>query len=171
MRSFSKLTIGLAIYIVISASFMLQAWKFLVGTIGNEAIKFIFFSLFFLVALSYMAYIFRRKIPVFRIALSILIFAFAYMLILNQPYFTEKIHVLEYGILGYLAFRDLSKRYKKIFKNILLAIFFISAIGTLDETFQKFLPYRVGEIRDVLTNVVSGLLGIFQYFIYRGSAA
>ena len=83
----------------------------------------------------------------------------------------KKVHVLEYGILGYLAFRDLSKRNKKIFKDILLAFSFISLIGIMDETFQGFLPYRVREIRDVATNVVSGLLGIFQYFIYRGKAA
>lgn len=185
MKYFSKLTIGLAAYIVISAAFMLQIRNFLVKTFGGEVVKLAFIFLFFLTVLLYILYLLRMKRSVSRIIYSIFIFALAYLLILRQPYFTEKIHVLEYGILGYLAFRDLSilrqgswltlifvkrsKKNKKIFKNILLAIFFISLIGILDETFQGFLPYRVGEIRDVVTNVVSGLLGIFQYFIYRGS--
>lgn len=185
MKYFSKLTIGLAAYIVISASFMLQIRNFLVKTLGGESVKLVFIFLFFLIALFYISYIYR-KTHIFGVLFSIFIFVLAYFLILNQPYFAEKIHVLEYGILGYLALRDLSilrqssglplnevewsKKNKKIFKNILLAISFISVIGILDETFQGFLPYRVGEIRDVVTNVVSGLLGIFQYFIYRGSA-
>ncbi|MCK4463535.1 MAG: VanZ family protein [Candidatus Omnitrophica bacterium] len=171
VKYFSKLTIGLAAYIVISASFMLQIRNFLVKTLGGESVKLVFVFLFFLTALLYILYILRMKIPVSSIIYSVFIFVLGYLLISRQPYFTEKIHVLEYGILGYLALRDLSKKNKKIFKNILLAIFFISVIGIMDETFQKFLPYRVGEIRDVATNVVSGLLGIFQYFIYRGSVA
>lgn len=166
MKHFSKLTIGLAAYIVISASFMLQIRNFLIKACGGEVIKLAFTFLFFLIALFYISYIYR-KTHIFGVLFSIFIFVLAYFLILNQPYFAEKIHVLEYGILGYLAFRDLSKKNKKIFKDILLAISFISAIGILDEIFQGFLPYRVGDIRDVATNVVSGLLGIFQYFIYE----
>lgn len=167
MKYFSKLTIGLAVYIVISASFMLQFRNFLVKTFGGEVIKSAFIFLFFLTALFYIWHILRMKIPASSIICSVFIFVPAYLLISKQPYFTEKIHVLEYGILGYLALRDLLEKNKKIFKNILLAVSFISLIGILDETFQRFLPYRVGEIRDVATDIVSGLLGIVQYFIYK----
>lgn len=79
-----------------------------------------------------------------------------------QPYVTEKIHILEYGFLGWLAVRDLNRN-KAYVKSAILAIFYIFLIGALDEAFQKCLPYRVGEIRDVVTNIISGLLGIMLF--------
>jgi len=33
-------------------------------------------------------------------------------------------------------------------------------VGVLDEGFQKLLPWRVYEIRDMITNAISGALGI-----------
>lgn len=162
MKRFSGITIGLGIYIVISASFMLQVRSFLIETFGDAAVKRAFFLLFFLVAALYVVYIIYKRLPLYSIALSLFIFALAYLLILWQPFFSEKLHVLEYGILGYLALRDLSKRDKKALRNIIYAVGFVLLVTSLDEGFQYFLPYRVGEMRDVVTNIISGFLGIVQ---------
>ena len=166
MKRFSGITIGLGIYIVISASFMLQVRSFLIETFGDAAVNLAFFLVFFLVVVLYVVYIIYKRLPIYRIGLSLLIFVLAYLFILWQPYFSEKLHVLEYGVLAYLAIRDLSKTDKKALWNIMYAVGFIFLIACLDEGFQHFLPYRVGDMRDVATNIISGLLGIIQYNLF-----
>jgi len=167
MKPFSRITIGLGIYIIISASFMLQVMDFLARNFGNGAIKLILFSLFSLLIALYISYILYKRLPIYRIGLSLLGFGAAYLLILWQPFFAEKLHILEYGILGYLALKDTFRMDKHTAINIIYALCFVTLIGSLDEGFQRVLPYRVFEVRDIVTNVLSGALGIIQFLIYR----
>ena len=167
MERFSKLTIGLGIFIIISASFMLQVRRFFIEMLGNEALKISLISLFFIIFILYFLYIIKNRLPLYAIGMSFLVFATAYIVMAAQPFFAEKLHILEYGLLGYLALRDLSKEDKYKLKNVLGALFFTASIGIMDEYLQWLLPYRVFEIRDISTNVVSGALGIIQYLVYR----
>jgi VanZ family protein len=77
----------------------------------------------------------------------------------RQPYFVEKLHIFEYGFLGWLVTRDLNKK-KISIKAILLSALFVLLVAGLDEGFQYFLPYRVCDIRDVITDGISGAFGI-----------
>lgn len=167
MKRFSKLTIGFGLYIIISASFMRQVRSFLIGTFGDQALRVGFLTIFFLVVTLYLIYIYRSKVTVGKIGLSLFVFALAFLLILLQRFFAERLHVLEYGILGYLALRDLSLRGKYIGKNIIYMVCFVSMVSLLDEGFQWILPYRYFDVRDLATNMISGILGATQYFIYR----
>ncbi len=167
MKGFSKITVGFGIYIIISASFMRQINDVLTKVFGKEAVRASFFVLFFLIIALYIGYIIYKRIPVYRIGLSLLGFGLAYLLISWQPFFAEKLHIVEYGILGYLALKDLFGMDRGISGNIIYALCFVALIGSLDEGFQWILPYRVFEVRDIVTNVVSGTLGIIQFLIYR----
>ena len=162
---------GLAAYIIISASFMLQVRLFLIETFGEQAVQIAFLCLFFLIFALYLVYIIYKRIPLYRAAAGIIIFGLAYLLISKQPFFAEKLHIPEYGLLGYLALRDLSRAGKQngFIADALCVFCFVALVGSLDEVFQLLLPYRVFELRDILTNVLSGSLGILQcYFtIYR----
>ena len=166
MKPLSKITIGLGIYIIVSASFMLQVRDYLARIFSDECITQGFFFLFFLAMVGYVLYILYNKSSVRSIMLSLFIFALAYFLMSWQLYFPEKMHILEYGILGYLALKDLSRENGRI-KNVIYALCFVTLIGVLDEGFQRILPYRVFELRDIGTNILSGILGGIQYFIYR----
>jgi len=71
----------------------------------------------------------------------------------------ERIHLLEYGFLSYLVF----KMYRS--EQLPLSLFWqsfltVSFLGTLDEIIQYFIPSRVGDVRDIILNIVSGLLGL-----------
>lgn len=77
----------------------------------------------------------------------------------------EKMHVLEYGILAWLAMRDLTEGKRNLTKSGFLAFVFIFIVACLDEGFQKLLPWRVCDIRDVLTNAISGMLGISLFLL------
>ncbi len=69
----------------------------------------------------------------------------------------ERIHFVEYGVLGWLVLRALSHRFPMPF---LASVFFVSIVGGGDEFIQWILPNRVGDIRDVLFNTIGGLIGI-----------
>ncbi|MFN2353483.1 MAG: VanZ family protein [Desulfopila sp.] len=72
-----------------------------------------------------------------------------------MPILEETLHIVKYGGLGFLTqalvhTRGVSNR---------LAITFVIAISIFDEVIQHFLPYRVGDLRDVGLNIASGLWG------------
>ncbi|PID55747.1 hypothetical protein CSB45_14525 [candidate division KSB3 bacterium] len=74
-------------------------------------------------------------------------------------YAGEKIHFLEYGLLGLL----LCKAFSYSVKNrsaYLLSLLLVYIIGMTDEGIQWALPQRVGEYRDIWLNITSGVLAI-----------
>ena len=74
-------------------------------------------------------------------------------------YAGEKVHFLEYGLLGLLLCKTLSYHIKG--KTVyLLAIVLVYIIGLTDEAIQWALPNRVGEYRDIWMNFLSGGLAI-----------
>src|SRR4030042_6287730 len=102
------------------------------------------------------------RISKFTLGLGLYIIISAFIFAWRQPFFTERIHILEYGLLGWLAMRD-SSRNKTALKTILFTILFVFLVSSIDELFQKLLPYRVGEIRDAITNIISGVIGLLLF--------
>jgi multisubunit Na+/H+ antiporter MnhG subunit len=73
----------------------------------------------------------------------------------------ERIHLIEYGLLGVLFARalaaDPATGRRRVF---LLALLLGSAAGLIDELIQGILPNRYGDVRDVIFNAASVLLGL-----------
>jgi len=63
----------------------------------------------------------------------------------------ERIHLVEYGLLGLLASRQVEP---------LPVLGLLAAVSVADESLQSLLPSRVGDLRDVAVNMGSGLLGL-----------
>ncbi len=80
----------------------------------------------------------------------------------------ERIHLLEYGVLGWFVSRDLIRGQSKKLKGIILACLFATVVGIIDEAFQAILPYRFFDLRDILFNSLGGIWGIVLYLIGRG---
>ncbi|GAK58465.1 hypothetical protein U27_05439 [Candidatus Vecturithrix granuli] len=76
----------------------------------------------------------------------------------------EKIHFLEYGLLGLLLCKTLSYQIKNK-SAYLVALVIVYLVGMTDETLQWALPNRVGEYRDIWINVVSGALAILAVWL------
>lgn len=69
----------------------------------------------------------------------------------------ERFHLMEYAILGIMVyFYFAQKERSPAFKAF---VFLLLAAG-LDEIFQALLPNRVGEMKDVMLNLIGGLWGI-----------
>ena len=76
----------------------------------------------------------------------------------------ERVHFLQYGLLGLLV----SRAYKiSSFKVFLASGLFIMSVGLVDEIIQWYLPNRYGDIRDVVMNSLGGLSGLWLgQFLY-----
>ena len=117
--------------------------------------------------LTFIIFILRNKPNIIKVSIfaSVLLGVLAFSWRIKLP--QERMHILEYGLLGWLAGRDTIKKDKKT-KGIILACLFSISIGILDESFQKILSYRVFEWRDMRMNVLSGIWGVVLYLLsYR----
>ena len=86
----------------------------------------------------------------------------------------ERIHFVEYAVLGLLISRAVNVR---TLHGIIYTGCLVTLIGGVDEIIQWFLPNRVGDMRDVFMNSVGGLSGLWlgrflfweQQFLKRNS--
>ena len=132
---------------------------------GKNAIISFFFLACILVILTVLYRSIKSRVNLKKLSLICVICAAGFIFAWRQPYLSEKAHVLEYGVLGWLAVRDLVKDKGNILKSLFYALIFVAIIGSLDEGYQKLLPWRVCEIRDIVTNVLSGALGIVLFIL------
>lgn len=77
----------------------------------------------------------------------------------GMKYPVERIHFLEYGLLGALILTAFF-RHVQSWLSIVLSLNLVYWIGLGDEAIQGILANRVGEIRDSIINLFSGVLGI-----------
>lgn len=126
---------------------------------------FLFLCIWILAAILYKSI--KSGLNIKKIFLICAFYALGFIFAWRQPFAIEKMHVLEYAVLGWLSLRDLSKNNSDILKGALYTFLFILITGSLDEGLQKLLPWRVFEIRDIATNVLSGILGISLFHVAR----
>lgn len=69
----------------------------------------------------------------------------------------ERIHFIQYGILGWLAYWAGGKK----------AFLYVIAIGIVDEIIQGILPNRFFDIRDIFMNTIGGGIGIVMKIYER----
>lgn len=152
-------------YIILSSIFMQQVWGAWRAIFGTRLLILFFVVLYLLALAAIIHKSIKARIGLKRLILVGLVYAAGFILALRQPYLSEKAHVLEFGLLGWLAVRDLNRHSGYSAKNLLAALVFIAIIGVLEEGLQKLLPWRVCEIRDMLTDVISGGLGIILFIL------
>ncbi len=96
---------------------------------------------------------------------------FAYLVLITGAYvyslsrikiLVEQVHFLEYGLLAYLIISALRVDRKDL-SQYLNALLIVTMIGVADEFVQGVLINRVGELRDVYLNMLSGSLGLLWH--------
>ncbi len=163
----SKLTLFFGLWVILSASFMRQALEFFWSVTG-DVYAALYTNILFLalgIAVVYLLIV-KNEISALRLlAISILLVA-AYAYIKELKYLAEKIHIIEYGVFGWLACRDLAGG-KEAVKGVFLALLVCFLVGSLDEGFQAILPYRVFDLRDIRMNFFGGIEGVAIYLLSR----
>lgn len=107
----------------------------------------------------------KRREPV-KTLLGASLVVIAMVLVYQMKIPEERFHILEYMVLGWFTAKDALRNNKKI-RNIFLACTFVIMVGLLDELFQKFLPYRVYDKRDMILNGLGGIGGVLLYTVIR----
>ena len=92
-----------------------------------------------------------------------LILVSAFMIHLEVP--IERLHFLQYGLLGLLVVRNLQP---KTWFGLALGALFVTLVGAGDEGIQYLLPRRYGDLRDVLMNASGGVIGIWIGKVFYG---
>lgn len=75
----------------------------------------------------------------------------------------ERTHLIEYGVVAVFIYEALKERVshgRRVPVPALLTILVTSLIGTIDECIQAFLPNRVFDLRDILFNVLAGVMAV-----------
>jgi hypothetical protein len=72
---------------------------------------------------------------------------------------SERLHLLEYGLLAGLAYRAFRFDFPRL-KAYVLGFLLAVGFGIVDELIQYVLPNRVFEVRDIVTNALAAALGL-----------
>ena len=160
----SKTTIFLAIFIIASASFMRQIMNFVKIYTGELGSIFFINLLIVVPVFIFLLFLLKKTPSLIKTSLISLTLIAGAVFALRMRIPAEKVHILEYGILGWLAMRDL-QRPDNVLKTALLAVLFCIFVGSLDEIFQWVLPYRYFDLRDIGFNGLGGAWGVLLYIL------
>jgi hypothetical protein len=121
---------------------------------------YIVYSLISVAAVSYIVFLKKERSKLKYIALFLFIGAFIGLLeYTHLP--AEKIHLIEYGLLGIFLYNalkiDLDRFGAKLY---LCGALICTIIGAVDEVIQGFLPSRIFDWRDIFLNGASSALAL-----------
>ena len=163
----SKITLFYAAFIVVCACFIVNFWGYLGSILGKRTVELTALVALGIMACAIVAYEAMHHFNTPKFYTMLLVIGLALLFISKIDIFVEKLHLVEYGLLGWLCMKDLTHKHV-IYKNIIYTLLFTSLISALDEGFQRFLPGRVGQLSDVMLNLASGGFGIAAFILKEG---
>ncbi|MDP2940448.1 MAG: VanZ family protein [Candidatus Omnitrophota bacterium] len=155
----SKPTLFFGLFVVISASFTQQILFYFFETFGKRQTATTLGIFFVLIGVAVIIYIFKQKIANLKKLCFCWLFILGLVLSWRMPIVAERIHILEYGLLGWLTLKDASKKYFSP-KTIPFSLSIILVFSLMDEGFQFILPNRIADWRDVFINLIGGCWGM-----------
>ncbi|MFH1479411.1 MAG: VanZ family protein [Candidatus Omnitrophota bacterium] len=113
----------------------------------------------------YIKFRFKVKLIYLHLGISLLVIIYSLGFIHFE---IEKIHFIEYIVLGVLIYRAFS--FNTEGSMLIILTFILSGfIGTTDEIVQYFLPNRFFDVRDIMLNWIGSLLGVYLVSVYTMS--
>ena len=107
--------------------------------------------------------VFKTRPRLLEMGVALGVFAVYLLVFLRMAIPEERSHLIEYSVVGLLIYQALVER-KSQGRHVpvpaLLAILMTTAIGTLDECIQLFLPSRVFDPIDILFNFLAGVMAV-----------
>ena len=117
----SKVTFIFGLFIIISAAFMGQVGSFISEKLGKPYFELLIGILFLLSAAGLILYLKRAALGKIKLLIFIAVFIAGSLFAWHLDILVERMHLLEYGLLGWLAIRD-TLRKKKEEEEVLLSI-------------------------------------------------
>ena len=163
---FSPLTAGFCLFIIASATWMRQLTDVIRVLLGSKTVDILIqFSVFSMV-ISYMLFMLRVRRSTIKVFMCIVLLG---SMLWGMRYIKipiEKIHLIEYGVLGWLSARDI-RRFRKRWWTVAFAYGFCLMVAIIDELFQKILPYRFFDFRDIVLNGIGAFSGICAWWLNK----
>ncbi|RUM57830.1 MAG: hypothetical protein DSY60_03535 [Persephonella sp.] len=156
--------ISYVIFIFSSLFYGKEIAKYIYKHIGYHNYK-ILISLISLIGLIIIFNLMKKEytfLEFFTIGVLIFMTALTYYL---TRFPTDRLHLLEYMILGILSYKVVHNENLNMKLKIFLAFLFVLTVGVLDEIFQSYLPNRDAEIEDIIRDAIGGFTGIIISFI------
>ena len=101
----------------------------------------------------------RRRMAGLAVLVAVLAAYVALLLVFYRGRLTiEKVHLIEYGVLAFLAFNAVTVT-RRGGPGALLAALCVALAGAGDEGLQKLIPERVFDVYDIVANWLGGALG------------
>jgi len=160
----SKPTFFLALFIIISAFFTRQIVDFIKASIGEKGFLYLIATMTGILGLFFLIYVIRNSSQLVKVLMFVVVWGIGLVLTWQIKIPQERVHILEYAVLGWLSVKDLNRKNKKI-KASFLACIYCVIVGILDELFQAILPYRFFDWRDIIFNGAGGGWGVVLYLL------
>ena len=162
--SVSKPTAFIAFFIIISASFLRQVMNFVQAVVGERGFIFLIGIVGVIFLTGFLILIIKKHPNFLKFSICLIVLILGIWLVWQLKIPEEKIHFLEFAVLGWFISKDLIKPGRKA-KGIVFALTFTLMIGVLDEVFQGILPYRYFQWCDIGFNSIGGIWGIVLYLL------
>ena len=160
----TRTTLFIGSAIVLSSSFTRQIMDYVKRNIGSASFINLVWIIGIVFLAAFLAFIVRSSPGFGKSAFFIGILVVGIWLVWQLKIPEEKIHIMEFAILGWFASRDLIGADRRA-KGIMFALGFTLAVGILDELFQAILPYRFFDRRDIAFNSAGSVWGIILYLL------
>lgn len=151
-------SIFLSLLIIGFAPWARRILRFIYGITGREKLALGLKMFFLFGTILVVIHLFKRKekikINSYNILPLIILIPFT-VLFFSIKLLEEKVHLIEYALLGFLLFKDFTKGRIKLS----ISVIFPLIVAFLDELFQLLLPDRYFDFRDIIFNSVGGLTG------------
>ena len=146
------------LFIYVSLPFFPAFISTLRGFFSKELLNLLSLTLSISFFLILSVWIYKKKYKLNHFILIISPLLLLIYLSLSLDVWVERIHFVEYAVLGLLISRAVNVR---ALSGIIYTGCLVTLIGSVDEIIQWFLPNRVGDMRDVFMNSVGGLSGLW----------
>ena len=146
------------LFIYVSLPFLPTFISTLRGFISKEFLNLLSLVLSISFFLMFSVWIYNKKYKLNQFLLIISPLLLLTYLSLSLDVWVERIHFIEYAVLGLLISHKVDVR---TLHGIIFTGCLVTLIGAVDEIIQWFLPNRVGDMRDVFMNSVGGLSGLW----------
>jgi len=161
----APLTLCIGMAIAVFSLFMRQVMLFVRSLTGSLIFEITVSIFLTIIALAFIIYIIKQCPQRIRCLFIIILVIGGFVLtsLIHIP--EEKIHIIEFALLGWFAMSDFSKN-NTPFQSIVLSIIICSLFGIFDEIVQGILPYRYFDVRDIVFNIAGGIWGTIVYYIH-----
>lgn len=161
-KEISKLTLFLGFAFILSSAFTRQLLDITEKLFGANSTRWIFGAIFFFAEAAIIFFLITKRLSIYRIFLVVLYSVVVLLSAWQLKIVAERIHVIEFGLLGLFLSRDLFK-HKMSYSGVVTALIIGYAFAILDEVFQAVLPYRYFGIGDICVNCLGITGGIILY--------